>query len=589
MSLGKIHFSTKYVGSKLEIKIIECQGLKDVDFIGKSDPYVCLYILPGKHEKLQTKVVNNSSNPVFVDKNTFGFTLEPSQIRNKWAVFQVFDKDIGKDEKLGEARYQLADMNLEHSSETHHWLDLAAFSEVPPHVRGRMSTTVSTNLVSRESATTRRTSHMSSAAPSRMEYTSGSSYSSDLRGDELKMMGGYSSYSQETKTQNLRELNNRLDNIVSQNRKFEDVDTKLIINLLSNKIQSNVNGEVVLSKMDQFLQPLREELMILAGVNAEVDSLKRENEILVVRNDEIQERISERSTTEVELRNKMRRLEDDYAAKMREREAMIVTRRTWEVKVEEARGQLQIIHEKLKGLRLDAGKWDAELDIMARKTQLWGETKERFTVYFSESIDREIECPSIFWDLLKEYSLRMDEEVKKLKDMHFNYNNGIKGLEGNEVARLKNILEESGGHVDITVIENDLELIKKQMLSLEMEKVQLRMRIFELRFEFDQKELLFYAQFEAKEGALMFLKAEYEKMKETFFRQMKLAEESEISRFSRTITNEEAIIERKSRDYRSNDSRRVVMGLSLSPKVNPNDGHVDGWNIEQHVKDIGQL
>ena len=34
----------------------------------------------------------------------------------------------------------------------------------------------------------------------------------------------------------------------------------------------------------------------------------------------------------------------------------------------------------------------------------------------------------------------------------------------------------------------------RQMLSLEMEKVQLRMRIFELRFEFDQKELLFYAQ-----------------------------------------------------------------------------------------------
>mgnify|MGYP007015950725 CR=1 FL=1 len=43
-----------------------------------------------------------------------------------------------------------------------------------------------------------------SAAPSRMEYTSGSSFSSDLRGDELKLMGGYTSYSQETKTQNLR-------------------------------------------------------------------------------------------------------------------------------------------------------------------------------------------------------------------------------------------------------------------------------------------------------------------------------------------------------------------------------------------------
>ena len=39
------------------------------------------------------------------------------------------------------------------------------------------------------------------------------------------------------------------------------------------------------------------------------------------------EYIQERSTTEVELRNNMRRLEDDYAAKMREREAMTVTRR----------------------------------------------------------------------------------------------------------------------------------------------------------------------------------------------------------------------------------------------------------------------
>ena len=39
------------------------------------------------------------------------------------------------------------------------------------------------------------------------------------------------------------------------------------------------------------------------------------------------------------------------------------------------------------------------------------------------------------------FMFRMDEEVKKLKDMHFNYNSGIKGLEGKEVARLKNILE----------------------------------------------------------------------------------------------------------------------------------------------------
>lgn len=580
-SFGKIHFSTKYVNGKLDVKIIECQGLKDVDFIGKSDPYVCLYILPGKHDTLKTKVVNNSSNPVF--NTTFSFTLQQSMIRNKWAVFQVFDSDIGKDEKLGEGRFPFIDMNMDLTAETHHWLDLAKFTEVPPHVvsRGKMSTSVATSLVSRESNTSRRTSHMSSAAPAvstRTEYHSGSSYNS-----------GYSFNNSNTNyTHNLRELNNRLDNIVSQNRKYEDVDTKLIINLLSNKIQNNVNGEIVISKMDQFLQPIRDEHLILARLNAEIDILRKENEMLEVRNDEIQERISERSTTEMELKNKKRRLEEDHASKMRERETLEASRRKWEIEVEKVRAQMGPVLEELKMLKMDLGKWDGELELVAAKAQLWGAKKDSFASYFSASIDREIECPSIYWDLLKEYSNRMDDEVKKLKEMNLRYNSEIRGLEGKEVERLNTILTETdrGGYVDTTGILSDLEIIKKRMLSLEMDRLELRQKIFELRFDIDQEEALFYAQFEAKEGALMFLKAEYETMKSKFYHQLTRAEESEISRFSRIIGEEEQIIDRKSSKFTSNDPRRVVMGLSLSPQVDQVDGQVVGWNIEQHAQDI---
>ena len=34
------------------------QGLKDVNLIGVSDPYVRLYILPGKHDKFQTQATS---------------------------------------------------------------------------------------------------------------------------------------------------------------------------------------------------------------------------------------------------------------------------------------------------------------------------------------------------------------------------------------------------------------------------------------------------------------------------------------------------------------------------------------------------
>ena len=50
---------------RLGISVVECQGLKNMDTFGKSDPFVRLLIVPGKHMEMKTKVIKNDLNPVF--------------------------------------------------------------------------------------------------------------------------------------------------------------------------------------------------------------------------------------------------------------------------------------------------------------------------------------------------------------------------------------------------------------------------------------------------------------------------------------------------------------------------------------------
>ena len=51
--------------------MVECKSLKKTDIIGKSDPYVRVYLMPGTHMELKTKIVKNNLNPVYNDEFTF--------------------------------------------------------------------------------------------------------------------------------------------------------------------------------------------------------------------------------------------------------------------------------------------------------------------------------------------------------------------------------------------------------------------------------------------------------------------------------------------------------------------------------------
>ena len=56
---------------KLHATVVECKNLKKTDLIGKSDPYVRVYLMPGTHMELKTKIVKNNLNPVYNDEFSF--------------------------------------------------------------------------------------------------------------------------------------------------------------------------------------------------------------------------------------------------------------------------------------------------------------------------------------------------------------------------------------------------------------------------------------------------------------------------------------------------------------------------------------
>ncbi|MCO5608671.1 hypothetical protein L7F22_062885 [Adiantum nelumboides] len=87
---------------KLKVKVVRAQNLKNMEMIGKSDPYVVAYVrvlFPAN-----TKVVENNLNPKWDEE--FHFDVEDQETQS--LVFQVYDKDIGTDKLLGAATFPLA-------------------------------------------------------------------------------------------------------------------------------------------------------------------------------------------------------------------------------------------------------------------------------------------------------------------------------------------------------------------------------------------------------------------------------------------------------------------------------------------------
>lgn len=96
----------KPVGN-VKVTVVKGNSLKNKELIGKSDPYATLYIRP--LFKVKTKCIDNNLNPVW--NETFDLIAEDKETQA--LIVEVFDQDVGQDERLGIARINLCDLEPE--------------------------------------------------------------------------------------------------------------------------------------------------------------------------------------------------------------------------------------------------------------------------------------------------------------------------------------------------------------------------------------------------------------------------------------------------------------------------------------------
>ncbi|KAL2233969.1 synaptotagmin-5 [Sesamum indicum] len=96
---------------KLTVTVIRASDLKNMELIGKSDPYVVVHIRP--LFKVKTKVIENNLNPVW--NQTFDLIAEDKETQS--LILEVFDQDIGQDKRLGIAKLPLIELEAEKSKE----------------------------------------------------------------------------------------------------------------------------------------------------------------------------------------------------------------------------------------------------------------------------------------------------------------------------------------------------------------------------------------------------------------------------------------------------------------------------------------
>ncbi|OAF69555.1 Synaptotagmin VIII [Intoshia linei] len=112
--LGQLQYSLEYDFQKNELTVGVKQGmdLPAMDMGGTSDPYVKMYILPGKKKKFETKVHRKTLNPVFDE--TFIFKdIVYAEIGSKTLVFAIYDFDrFSKHDRIGQIHIPLGQIDL---------------------------------------------------------------------------------------------------------------------------------------------------------------------------------------------------------------------------------------------------------------------------------------------------------------------------------------------------------------------------------------------------------------------------------------------------------------------------------------------
>lgn len=110
-SLGQLFFSIRYQAEKqtLIVSIVKCQNLPAKDISNSTvDPYVKLQLLPEKQQKVKTRVMRKTRNPIYEEDFSFyGIKLTQLQSICLHFIILTFDR-YSRDEIIGEVFFPLS-------------------------------------------------------------------------------------------------------------------------------------------------------------------------------------------------------------------------------------------------------------------------------------------------------------------------------------------------------------------------------------------------------------------------------------------------------------------------------------------------
>lgn len=566
VGLGKININVKFQDNKLDIKILNCQNLKNKEMMGKSDPYVTLFVLPGKHTQLKTKTISGNLNPVY--NSTFSFTLSKEQAARKTAVFQVFDSDYGKDDKMGEARIALRDVNLVSGSDTNYSLDLNEFTTSPPVVTAtsgsiprpvvdnqtRPRISQSAGVVSGRSSY-----HSSTSGGQGFHHSSGQVYQSSTATTTTTTRQSYHSSS----GLDIRDLNSRLDEIIRKNGSFHNISDDLMVRLISKNIKESLPEEDINNELNRAFAYTSDEIRELARLRAENEKLEVEVEYLTHKIQVTDQIIQTIQAEEASLDKLIMSCSREVNIKQTEIDRC--SKPNYGLHDGSYEGKLMEYQDRL----IDYYTWFYEKDIVSRKKELVDRMMERKLKVF---VDRSIQSPSIIWGIRKSYSedfkIRLDNmnmEIQPfrgiLNDIIVRYNDFIRPLATCEEQER-----------EFRSLYDELMLREKDLFGIRQERAN-------LRFDRDRNLFNFLAEFAAKEAALAFLKREWDLIVNRAWEAVGgYINQSEINRYcdnvQRADNNAESII----RHYQSTTTSNIT-GVKLRPQMG-NTGDVVSWSAE---------
>ena len=114
LKTGKLCFTTQYHSreQKLEITVIRAFDLgkrKDTDDV---NPFVRMYLVPGKKQKQHTRVKRRTKEPYFNEKRMF-YEISESDFTSHRLKLKVYSREaIARNELLGEAEISLGSLKL---------------------------------------------------------------------------------------------------------------------------------------------------------------------------------------------------------------------------------------------------------------------------------------------------------------------------------------------------------------------------------------------------------------------------------------------------------------------------------------------